>query len=381
MFVFGSRPECIKLAPVYQCLTGDQSFVVRVCHTGQHQTLIDPMLSYFGINVDYNLHIMNPGKSLLSHTTEAITGLEPILLMEAPDLVIVQGDTLSAFAGALASFLSRIPVAHVEAGLRSRDMSRPFPEEGLRRLVGPLTAMHFAPTSRARENLIRENVPSDHVLVTGNTVVDALMNVLSNEEEVLDPVVGGALKTSTKVIAGEFHRRENWGRNMRSILMGIRDVLCVHKEALLVLSVHPNPEVSSVVSDVLGHQSNALLLQPQPFQRWVNVMKRANVLITDSGGMQEEGTTIGVPVILTRTETERPEAVRSGAVVLAGVRRSEVRSALLTQLSRPTNPRPQLTFGDGKASQRIAHAIRACFGLEAGWPDEFSLPAQSERST
>lgn len=370
LLVFGSRPEFIKLAPIMAELKADSELIVKICSTGQHRELVDQLTKLFQFHVDYDLGIMRPGKTLTYHCSAALSGLESVISQEDPDLIMVHGDTLSALAGTLAGFMASIPVAHVESGLRSFDLQRPFPEEGFRRLIDVVAWLRFAPTQSAKNNLLREGIQADRIFVSGNTAIDAFMTVLATNYSVQDAEIRRALHSKRPLIVGELHRRENWGFPLESVLMGIKDALQVRRDALLLFSVHPNPRVSDSVKKILHGHEQVLLVKPQPFDQWARILSRASIIVTDSGGVQEEASVLGVPVVLARTETERPEGVEAGIVTVAGTDRDRISKALVNGL-QSMERRPKLVFGDGLASVRIHKAIRASFNLSPSVPEEF----------
>lgn len=370
------------MAPVLAALAADAAFESRVCVTAQHREMLDQVLAFYHIVPDHDLDLMRPRQSLTYLTAAAVTGLAAVLEAEEPDLVLVHGDTLTTFIGAYSAFLHQVPVGHVEAGLRSHRLYSPFPEEGTRRLTDVITALHFAPTPWARDNLLAEGIPPDGVFVTGNTAVDAFLALVRVDHVFGDPVVAAAFASGRPVVAVEVHRRENWGERMRQILRGLGDALAARPDALALFSVHPNPVVEEAVREVLGDCPQVLRVGPQPYVEWANVMARAAVVLSDSGGIQEEAPSVGVRVLLARTETERPEGVEAGTVVLVGVERAAVAAALVAELDagRGGGGRGRANpYGDGRAAERIRASLRYAFGMAAAPPEPFGrgpIPAR-----
>jgi len=364
LLVFGTRPEAIKLAPVILELKRQAHHcAARLCVTGQHRQMLDQVLRLFRLRPHHDLDIMRKGQSLEEVTSRVIRGMKTILERERPDMVIVQGDTTTAFAAALAAFYARIPIAHVEAGLRTGERYNPFPEEKNRELVSHLADLHFAPTESAAKNLLREGVDPSAISVTGNTVIDALLYVragLRREGKSRAPVFP-MIDFSKRVILVTGHRRENFGAGFRSICLALSDIARHERDVLIVYPVHLNPHVAEPVHRILGGVPNVLLLDPLDYRPFVALMDRAFFILTDSGGVQEEAPSLGKPVLVMRKYTERPEGVRAGTVRLVGTdRRGIVREArtLLHQpaayrrMSRAHNP-----YGDGKAAKRIVRGV------------------------
>ncbi len=356
--IFGTRPEAIKLAPVIKALRArPDDFASRVCVTGQHRELLDQVLRLFDIHPDHDLAVMQPDQSLFYSTARILTELEPVLAQEKPDWVLVQGDTTTSFVASLAAFYLRIPVAHVEAGLRSRDLAQPFPEEANRRLADTLATLHFAPTEGARLNLLAEGVPDSRIRVTGNTVIDALLDVAARPYDFSRGPLAALPVDSRRVILVTAHRRESFGEPLRALCQAIRALAERYSDAHIVYPVHLNPNVQQPVRELLGGFGNISLLEPLDYEPFVHLMKRSTLILTDSGGLQEEAPSLGVPVLVMREVTERPEGVAAGAARLVGTRTETIVAAaselldspaLRTRMSRVQNP-----YGDGKASERI----------------------------
>jgi len=359
---FGTRPEAIKLSPLIRALRSRRDeFLVKVCVTAQHREMLDQILRTFAIVPDYDLDLMQPGQTLSALTARILTALEPILAAEQPDLVVVQGDTTTTAAAALAAFYHRVPVAHVEAGLRTGDLSQPFPEEMNRVLTSRVAALHFAPTAGAASALIREGVARDSVFVTGNTGIDAV-------HYVRDALAAGMLAApdwpwldaSRKLILVTCHRRENFGGPFRSILRAIA-TLAGRPDVQIAYPVHRNPNVRGPAHEVLGGMPNIVLLDPLPYAPFVDLMRRSHLIVTDSGGIQEEAPSLGKPVLVLREKTERPEAVEAGTVKLIGTSETALRDAAAALLDDPDR-RSDMTrvhnpYGDGHASEAIAAAV------------------------
>lgn len=360
--IFGTRPETIKLAPVIgQLEQAPGRFRTINVTSGQHTTLMYPFVKLFGVRIDHDLRVMEPGQNPNGVCARVLAALDPILVRERPDLVLVQGDTTTALAGAMAAFHRGIPLGHVEAGLRSGDPQSPFPEEMNRRLVGNLASLHFAATSRNRETLLREGVPDTNVFVTGNPVVDALEHILArtHASETVDEAL--AATKGLKRIVLTTHRRESFGDYMTASLMILRRFVDTHEDVALVFPVHPNPVVVETARRVLGHHPRIQLIEPLDYQEFVVLLSRAWLIVSDSGGVQEEAPSLGKPLIILRENTERPEAVECGIARLVGSDPSGLRTLLdealredswAQQTGRINNP-----FGNGDASARIVDVI------------------------
>jgi len=364
LLIFGTRPEAIKLCPVIRGLREHPSrFDVRVCVTAQHREMLDQVLEAFEVKPDHDLDLMLPGQTLFQSTSRILAGLEPVLRAEKPAMVMVQGDTTTTLCGALAAFYSGIPVAHVEAGLRTHDMRQPFPEEMNRVLASHLTALHFAATEKAAQNLRDENVPADSIHVTGNTGIDAVLFVREAlEQGTLRGREWLELDASKKLIVVTAHRRESFGDGFGRICRALAKI-ADRGDVQLVYPVHPNPNVQDPVQRYLATHPNVILIAPLSYVPFVDLMRRAYLLITDSGGIQEEGPSLGKPILVLREKTERPEAVTAGTVKLVGTDEGRIVREATTllddreaynQMSRVHNP-----YGDGRASARIAGLIHS----------------------
>ena len=373
--VFGTRPEAIKMAPVIKELqkAGD-CFSLRVVVTAQHREMLDQVLDLFGIRADYDLNIMQPGQSLPDLACRILSRLTPVFARERPDLVMVHGDTATTFLGALAAFYLQIPVAHVEAGLRTYRPYSPFPEEMNRRLTGALAAYHFAPTRTAAENLLAERVPPAAVMVTGNTVIDALLAVAARPDLKIPRAVAD-IPAGEKVILVTTHRRENLGEPLRRIYSALRLLLADFPGLWVVFPVHRNPLVRKAAKEILGDLSRVRLLPPLEYGSFVALMRRADLVLTDSGGIQEEAPALGKPVLVLRDTTERPEAVRAGTVRLVGLDeekiRAEVRRLLLDEAAYREMAQAVNPYGDGRAAERICAFLQWIYGYRAEKPEEF----------
>jgi len=365
--VFGTRPEAIKMAPLVHALAKDPYFEARVCVTAQHREMLDQVLHLFSIVPDYDLNIMKPGQRLTEITCRILEGLKPVLESFRPDVVLVHGDTTTTMAASLAAFYQRIPVGHVEAGLRTGDLYSPWPEEANRTLTGRLATFHFAPTETSRQNLLRENIAKKHIFVTGNTVVDALISV--RDRVMADDKLRGSLAaqyplldSSKKLILVTGHRRESFGAGFEQICKALADIAAQNQDVQIVYPVHMNPNVLEPVKRILGHVDNVILIEPQEYLPFVWLMNHAWLILTDSGGIQEEAPSLGKPVLVMRDTTERPEAVSAGTVRLVGTNSERIVHEVMNLLhnedeyqamSRAHNP-----YGDGQACERILHALK-----------------------
>jgi UDP-N-acetylglucosamine 2-epimerase len=379
LFVFGTRPEAIKLAPVVRELAAWPDFDCRICATGQHREMLAQFLQLFELRADWNLDVMRPDQDLAYLTGAVLSGVSGVVERWRPDRVVVQGDTTSTFAGALAAFYRKIPVAHVEAGLRTGDIYAPWPEEANRRLVAGIADLHFAPTVRARDNLLREGVDGRHILVTGNTGIDALLWVAERIEArpelraQAEAVLGGFAADSLRgrrLILMTGHRRESFDGGLERIARAMARI-ARRPDVAIVFPVHPNPNVRRAVETLRRH-ANILLAEPVDYPTLVWLLKRCHFVVTDSGGIQEEAPSFGKPVLVTRAATERPEAIEQGLARLVGTDEQllfAAMSALLDdpetyrRMSRVANP-----YGDGQASRRIAARLRGADSPAAGAP-------------
>lgn len=364
--IFGTRPEAIKMAPLVKTLQGDPQIDCKVAVTAQHREMLDQVLNLFQIIPDYDLDIMRAGQSLFEITSRALLGLQHILLKEKPDLVLVHGDTSTTFVGALAAYYQQIPVGHVEAGLRSGNKYSPFPEEMNRRLTGVLGDLHFAPTRIAAENLLREGHDPAQIFITGNTVIDALLNTVKKEYKFPAAVLNSIDFTAQRVLVLTTHRRENLGEPLQQIYAAIRELILEFTDIVVVFPVHKNPAVRQVAQKALGDLERVKLIEPLDYEPFANLMNKADLVLTDSGGLQEEAPSLGKPVLVLRENTERPEAVAAGTVKLVGTNKEKIyqeTKLLLTdkkaydQMAQAVNP-----YGDGQASRRILEALHYSWG-------------------
>jgi UDP-N-acetylglucosamine 2-epimerase (non-hydrolysing) len=367
LFIFGTRPEAVKLCPLVLHLRAHApEFNVRVAVTAQHRQMLDQVLAAFGVTPDHDLNCMAPGQSLFQSTARILAALEPVLKAERPALTIVQGDTTTTLCGALAGFYARVPVAHVEAGLRTYDLAEPFPEEANRLLTGRVTTLHFAATPWARENLLREGTPDECIVVTGNTGIDAVLYVR-------DALAAGRLKPQPRVevtpgrrlVLVTAHRRESFGAGFEEICAALAE-LAARPDVELIYPVHLNPNVREVVHRRLGGRERVRLIEPLDYVPFIDLLCRAEIVLTDSGGIQEEAPSLGKPVLVMRDKTERPEAVEAGTALLVGPHRERIVSAVTRLLDDPgayaAMARAHNPYGDGQASDRILAAIRKFLG-------------------
>ncbi|PKM82202.1 MAG: UDP-N-acetylglucosamine 2-epimerase (non-hydrolyzing) [Firmicutes bacterium HGW-Firmicutes-14] len=376
--VFGTRPEAIKMAPLVKELQNRPGRIsCKVAVTAQHREMLDQVLELFDIKPAYDLNIMLPNQTLYEITTRALTGLNEILEQEKPDIVLVHGDTTTTFAASLAAFYRQIKVGHVEAGLRTGNKYSPYPEEMNRKLTGTLADIHFAPTTNARDNLLKEGADPGTILVTGNTVIDALMATIRDNYVFGDPVLDGIDFQKKRVLVVTTHRRENLGDPLYSVYCALKSVVERYPDVEVVFPVHKNPKVREMAESVLGGLPGVHLIDPLEYSPFVNLMNKSYMVLTDSGGLQEEAPSLGKPVLVLRDTTERPEAVEAGTVLMAGTDRDVVNRACTELLedagkykmmANAVNP-----YGDGKASGRIAAGLEHFFGLSDRKPEEFTV--------
>ena len=376
MSIFGTRPEAIKMAPVVRELMRHADEIeTRTLVTAQHREMLDQVLPLFRIVPDYDLNIMAAGQTLFDITSRAMHGIDEVFQQERPDLVLVHGDTTTTFAGALAAYYHQIPVGHVEAGLRTHDIYSPFPEEMNRRLTGGIATLHFAPTPTAHANLLAEGIPEGHIFVTGNTVIDALHHTV-RPDYVLPAELGGVDFDNHRVLLVTTHRRENLGEPMRHVYRAIRDIIEQLDDVEVIFPVHRNPKVREIVREELGGLAHVHLIDPLDYEPFANLMARVDIVLTDSGGIQEEAPSLGKPVLVLRDTTERPEAVTAGTVRLIGTdeqRVYEETMRLLTETTAYTHMAEAVNpYGDGAASRRIIEAILYHAGHTHTKPEPFS---------
>ncbi len=376
LVVFGTRPEAIKLAPLIKELSRHpQEFSCQVAVTAQHREMLDQVLRLFQITPDYDLDIMSKGQTLEQVTSRALNGLARVLQTARPDIVLVHGDTTTTFAAALAAFYRQIKVGHVEAGLRTGNRYAPFPEEMNRRLAAALTDIHFAPTATARDNLLAEGIPARDIYVTGNTVIDALQATVRPDYRFSDPRLQAIDFKRRRVILVTAHRRENWGQPLREIFTALVEIIQRYQDVEVIFPVHYNPRVRQVATELLGGRERITLVDPLDYEPFANLMARSYLVMTDSGGLQEEAPALGKPVLVLRDVTERPEAVAAGTVRLVGTDRLNIIQAscellekqqLYLQMARAVNP-----YGDGRACSRISAALKHYLGLRQTRPQDF----------
>ncbi len=371
MPIFGTRPEAIKMAPVVHTLAADERFEVVITVTAQHREMLDQFLRFFEMTPRYDLNLMQEGQTLADLTSRAVVGLDQILRIEQPNLVLVQGDTTTAFVGALVAYYHKIPCGHIEAGLRTGDKFAPFPEEMNRKLIGAIADLHFAPTLTAKQNLLREGVDERSVFVTGNTVIDALLWTLQ-KLEATNPKPSQA--SEHRMVLVTAHRRENWGAPMERICRALRRIVEKFSDVHIVFPMHKNPVVRQVAYREMGDHPRITLCEPPDYFEFVQLMRDAYLIVTDSGGVQEEAPTLGKPVLVLRDKTERPEAVQAGVVKVIGTDEerivSEVSLLLKDETAYRAMQRPVNPYGDGKAATRIQQAILNFFG-HSERPEEF----------
>lgn len=366
MTIYGTRPEAIKVAPVIKALEADERFESVAVSTGQHKEMLEQVNTMFGITPKHDLHLMKPGQGLNEIVSRAIAGLDTIIDEEQPDVIISQGDTSTAMAAAVAGFHRGIKIVHLEAGLRTGNILSPFPEEANRKIIGQVAALHLAPTKGSMENLRKENVRSKDIVVTGNTVIDALLEAASWDIDFEDPALNEAAQSDRRLVVVTTHRRENLDA-MKEIGGAVQDLATAYPEINFVLPLHLNPKVRTAVLPEVESLSNVIITNPLPYDQFTKILNRAEIVLTDSGGVQEEAPSLGKPVLVMRENTERPEAVVSGTVKLVGTDRALIvaQSKLLLDdeaaykaMANAVNP-----YGDGEAAQRAVAAIAELLGV------------------
>jgi UDP-N-acetylglucosamine 2-epimerase (non-hydrolysing) len=367
MSVFGTRPEAIKMAPLVKALETTPWIDAVVCVTAQHREMLDQVLELYSIKPDYDLNIMKQNQKLSEITSNILIGMETILDDVKPDMVLVHGDTTTTFAASMAAFNKGIKVGHVEAGLRSFNKWSPYPEEMNRTLTTRLSDLHFAPTTVNHDNLVYERIAPESIVVTGNTVIDALLMMIEENYRFESDVLNGILESHQKLVLVTAHRRENLGDPMVNIFGAIKDLADAHPEITVVYPIHMNPKVRDIANSILQNHPRIHLIEPLSYKPFANLMARSYMIMTDSGGMQEEAPALKKPVLVLRTETERPEGVEAGTLLMAGVEKQRIYDLahqLLTDeemyncMANTVNP-----YGDGKASERIIQAIGKYFGI------------------
>ena len=384
MAIYGTRPEGIKMAPLVLALRDDPRFEVRVVVTGQHREMLDQVNQSFGIVPDSDLDIHAPGQSLMQISNRTLEGLTEVLKKDRPDAVLVQGDTSTTFVGALAAFYAEIPVVHTEAGLRTGNKYSPFPEEINRRLTGQIASLHLAPTAASRDNLLKENIDPSTIVVTGNSVIDALLITVASQPRIEDPELAQRLAEGRPVVLVTAHRRESWGEPLEAVGRAIAALARQHPDHDFVFPAHRNPLVRDAIRPAIQDLKNVLMTEPLPYAQFCALLERASIILTDSGGVQEEGPSLGKPVLVMRETTERPEAVVAGAVKLVGTDEEVIVrevSTLITdqdeysRMARALNP-----YGDGRAAERTVRALARHFGFD-DLVEEFTYEPQFAAST
>lgn len=374
LIIFGTRPEAIKMAPLVKELKQRKDqFDCRVCVTAQHREMLDQVLDVFSIIPDYDLNIMKDRQTLTEITVRALKGIEEVIQLESPDLVLVHGDTSTTFVGSLAAFYQQVPVGHVEAGLRTWNKTSPYPEEMNRQLTGILADIHFAPTVWAADNLLEENKKKENIFITGNTVIDSFKTTVSKDysHPLLEKV------KDKKMILMTSHRRENLGKPMEQIFHAIRRLIEEHEESVVVFPVHLNPVVQQTAKQILGNHERIYLIEPLDVVDFHNFEAQANLILSDSGGLQEEAPSFGVPVLVLRNTTERPEGIKAGTLKLVGTNSEKIYQSanklLINQTEYNKMAKAANPYGDGKASIRIADAILYHFGYLKDRIEEFQI--------
>lgn len=374
MAIFGTRPEAVKMAPVVKALEQSKHLEVITCVTAQHREMLDQVLQLFDLHPQYDLDIMQVRQGLNGTLRRALEGLERVLQTERPDLVLVHGDTLTTFAGSIAAFYERIAIGHVEAGLRTFDKYFPFPEELNRRLTGTLADLHFAPTSVSSDNLLREGIQPESIFVTGNTAIDALQTTVAVDYQFTSPDLA-QVDFSLRTIVVELHRRENWGEPIAAACRAIKRLLAEHGDTQVIFPVHLNPIVRETVLAELSDLPRVNLIEPLGTADYHNLVARAFLCVSDSGGLQEEAPSLGRPVLVVRTVTERPEAVAAGTVRVVGVNEEDIYQAgkllLNSESAYRTMSQAKNPYGDGQASQRIVAALEYHYGFSVVRPADY----------
>jgi UDP-N-acetylglucosamine 2-epimerase (non-hydrolysing) len=374
--IFGTRPETIKMFPIISEIKKYPHLIdFKIVVTGQHREMLDQMLEIFKIIPDYDLDIMKQVQSLSQITKNSLIGMERILKKERPNMVLVQGDTTTAFAGALAAFYQKIKIGHIEAGLRTNNKYYPFPEEINRHLTSVLADLHFAPTAQSCKNLLSEGVKREDIFICGNTVIDSLFLMIKKNHIFTEPLLRDKKIFEKKIILVTVHRRENWGEPLKKICQALIKLLDEHSDLFVIIPLHKNPEIRKTVNHILKDRRDILLLDTLDYGDMINLMSKIYIILTDSGGIQEEAPSLGKPIFVLRDETERPEAVEAGVVKLIGTNKERIVSEIniiLTnkdkymEMAKRINP-----YGDGKASKRIIKKILCYFNLIDQFPDEF----------
>jgi len=375
--VFGTRPEAIKMAPLVKKLSLNSAIISKVLATAQHRQMLDQVMQGFDIRCDFDLDVMRENQSLTETTQRVLERITPILEFERPDMVLVHGDTATTASASLAAYYLKIPCGHVEAGLRTGDKYAPFPEEIMRKIADVISDVHFAPTLTAKKNLLNEGIPEKNIFVTGNTAIDALLLTVKDNYVFKEERLNHVDFRRKKSIVVEVHRRENFGEGMENIAKALATIAEKREDVQLLVSVHRNPNAREPIERHLSHIPRTMLFDPLDYPDYVNLMKRSYLIVSDSGGVQEEAPSLGVPVVLCRDKTERPEAVSAGTVALVGAKRDAIIDTVwdlldnnerYEKMAKAKNP-----FGDGQASRRIVEALLYWFGFLPNRPDEFHI--------
>ncbi len=366
LVVFGTRPEAIKLAPVCQFVRENPNFELLICNTGQQRDMAEKTLSFFALKSDYNLDVMQEAQTLFVLQARLLEKLSSLLTGQPVDGIIVQGDTMSAFCGALAGFYGRIPVFHVEAGLRSESLGEPFPEEGLRQMLSRITTLHFAPSAESEKNLLRENIASDRIFITGNTVIDALYSLAPDQDvNAASELEKAGMQPDVDKVLVTVHRRENHGTRLENIIKALQQIAQKYPQHQFILPVHPNPAVKERIQSELAACGNILLLPPLDYPQLCYLMKESVLILTDSGGIQEEAPTFGTPLVVLREKTERMEGVEKGCAFLAGADTEMICHLAEKFLSSPSKKRKKENpYGDGKAAEKIVAKLVDFYSAE-----------------
>lgn len=372
MTIFGTRPEAIKMAPLVKRMEEYEEIESIVCLTAQHREMLDMVVELFDIKPNYDLNVMKHGQTISDITVKVLKGIEEVLIKEKPHIVLVHGDTSTTFVGALAAFYQKIKVGHVEAGLRSGNIYSPYPEEMNRKLTTNLASIHFAPTDGNYNNLIKEGVDEKNIFITGNTVIDALLSVVKKDYVFENQLLNNIDYENKKVIVMTCHRRENWGKPMEDIFTSVKELAQENKEVEVIFPVHLNPNIRSLANSIMGDQENIHLIEPLDYEPFANLLNKAYLILTDSGGIQEEAPALGKPILVMRTETERPEAAEAGTVKIIGVEKDNIKKGVnlllndkyeYEKMANAINP-----YGDGTASERTVEALLYYFGLRSERP-------------
>ena len=366
MTIFGTRPEAIKMAPLVKKMEEYEEIESIVCLTAQHREMLDMVVELFDIKPNYDLNVMKHGQTISDITVKVLKGIEEVLIKEKPHIVLVHGDTSTTFVGALAAFYQKIKVGHVEAGLRSGNIYSPYPEEMNRRLTTNLASIHFAPTDGNYNNLIKEGVDEKNIFITGNTVIDALLSVVKKDYIFENQLLNNIDYENKKVIVMTCHRRENWGKPMEDIFTSVKELAQENKEVEVIFPVHLNPNIRSLANSIMGDQENIHLIEPLDYEPFANLLNKAYLILTDSGGIQEEAPALGKPILVMRTETERPEAAEAGTVKIIGVEKDNIKEGVnlllndkyeYEKMANAINP-----YGDGSAAEKTVEALLSYFG-------------------